>query len=169
MITLDADGRNARIAVPDTAWQKGGNHPNWCPDGEHVLMNLNARGDGIRFVRVAHDGTRLETLAPAVRGSGHPTLHADGRHILTDAYPHEPVAFGDGTTPLRWVDTEAASEATLVRIRTQSDYEQATSALRVDPHPAWDRGFRRVAFNACPDGRRRVFVAELDGLVEVAA
>jgi len=166
VITLDADGRNARIAVPDTAWRKGGNHPNWCPDGAHVLMNLNANGDGIRFVRVAHDGTGLETLAPTVRGSGHPTLHPDARHILTDAYPHEPVAFGDGTTPLRWVDLAASREATLVRIRTRSDYEQATAALRVDPHPAWDRGFTRVAFNACPDGRRRVFVADLSSLVD---
>ena len=169
VITLDADGRNARVAVPDDAWRKGGNHPNWCPDGEHVLMNLNASGDGIRFVRVAHDGTGLETLAPGVRGSGHPTLHPDGRHILTDAYPHEPVAFGDGTTPLRWVDVATSRETTLVRIRTRSDYEQATSALRVDPHPAWDRSYARVAFNACPDGRRRVFVADLSPLVDAAA
>ena len=169
VITLDADGRNARIAVPDTAWRKGGNHPNWCPDGEHVLMNLNARGDGIRFVRVAHDGSGLETLAPTLRGSGHPTLHPDGRHILTDAYPHEPVAFGDGTTPLRWVDVAESSETTLLRIRTQSDHEQATTALRVDPHPAWDRSCRRFAFNACPGGRRAVFVAAMDDLLAASA
>jgi len=33
--------------------------------------------------------------------------------------------------------------------------------LRVDPHPAWDRSHTRIAFNACPDGKRRVFVADL--------
>jgi hypothetical protein len=165
VITLDADGGNARIAVPDTLWRKGGNHPNWCPDGEHVLMNLNSEGAGLRFVRVRHDGSGLETLSRTIPGSGHPTLHADGRHVLTDAYPHEPVAYGDGTTPIRWVDLADSSETAIVRIGTRSPHEAATSALRVDPHPAWDRDFRRIAFNACPEGRRMVYVADLSGLV----
>ena len=167
-ITLDADGRNARLAVTDAMWRKGGNHPNWCPDGEHVLMNLNSEGTGIRFVRIPFDGSGCETLAPSIRGSGHPTLHPDGRHVLTDAYPHEPMAYGDGTTPLRWIDVTESRETTLVRIRTRSDHEAATPALRVDPHPAWDRGYRRIAFNACPDGRRKVFVADLATLLDGA-
>jgi len=165
-ITLDADGTNPRIAVPDTAWRRGGNHPNWCPDGEHVLMNLNSEGDGLRLVRVRFDGSDLTTLSRSVPGSGHPTMHPDGRHVLTDAYPHEPIAYGDGTTPLRWIDLESSTESALVRIRTRSDHEQRSTALRVDPHPAWDHEFRRVAFNACPDGRRRVFVAELGALLD---
>jgi hypothetical protein len=63
------------------------------------------------------------------------------------------------------VDVASSRESTLVRIRTRSDYEQATPALRVDPHPAWNRSFTQVAFNACPDGRRRVFVADLSSLI----
>jgi Tol biopolymer transport system component len=150
-------------------WRKGGNHPNWCPDGEHVLMNLNSQGTGIRFVRLAFDGSGCETLAPSIRGSGHPTLHPDNRHVLADAYPHEPVAYGDGTTPLRWIDITESREIALVRIRTRSDHEAATPALRVDPHPAWDRDYRRIAFNACPDGRRKVFVADLTTLLDGTA
>jgi hypothetical protein len=88
--------------------------------------------------------------------------------VLTDAYPHEPVAYGDGTTPLRWVRFADDAETALVRIRTRSDHEARTPALRVDPHPAWDRAYRRVAFNACPDGRRHVFVAELGSLLPEA-
>ena len=164
VITLDADGGQPRIAVPDSAWRRGGNHPNWCPDGEHVLMNLNVAGDGLRIARVRYDGSGCVALSRTLRGSGHPTMHPDGRHVLTDAYPHEPVAFGDGTTPLRWLDLQAGRETALLRIRTRSDYEAGSPALRVDPHPAWNRGFRRVAFNACPDGRRHVFVAELGDL-----
>jgi hypothetical protein len=165
VITLDAAGRQARIAVPDTLWRKGGNHPNWCPDGDHLLMNLNTDGEGIRFARVRYDGSGCAALSRKVPGSGHPTLHPDGRHVLTDAYPHEPVAYGDGTTPLRWVRFADDAETALVRIRTRSDHEARASALRIDPHPAWDRSFRRVAFNACPDGRRHVFVADLDSLL----
>lgn len=164
--TLDADGRNVRVAVSDDLWRRGGNHPNWCPDGAHVLMNLDNDGDGLRFVRVRHDGSDRVTLSRTVAGSGHPTMHPDGRHILTDAYPHEPVAYGDGTTPIRWIDLGDSSDTVLVRIRTRSDHERASPALRVDPHPAWDRRFERIAFNACPGGRRRVFVADLSGLVQ---
>jgi hypothetical protein len=161
VITMDADGDNVRVAITDEQWRRGGNHPNWCPDGDHILMNLNTDGTGLRFVKVRYDGASCETLAPTLPGSGHPTMHRDGIHILTDAYPHEVVAYGDGTTPLRWIDTAKSTEMALVRIRTRPDHERKTGALRVDPHPAWDRNFRRVAFNACPDGRRRVFVADL--------
>lgn len=163
VITLGPDGSNPRIAVADTIWRQGGNHPNWCPDGEHILMNLNSEGDGLRFARIRYDGTGLETLSRAFRGSGHPTMHRDQGHILTDAYPHEPVAFGDGTVPIRWLDLGTGEETTLARIRTRSDHEDRQVALRVDPHPAWDRDFRRIAFNACPEGRRHVFVAQMEG------
>jgi hypothetical protein len=164
VVTLGADGREPRVAVPDSAWRRGGNHPNWCPDGEHILMNLNTAGTGLRFARVRYDGSGCTALAGDCIASGHPTLHRDGRHILTDAYPHEPVAYGDGTTPLRWIDVADGRESALLRIRTRSDHEADTPALRVDPHPAWDRDFGRVAFNACPDGRRQVFIADLGSL-----
>jgi hypothetical protein len=58
------------------------------------------------------------------------------------------------------------TETTLVRIGIRPLAERATGALRVDPHPAWDRSFTRIAFNACPDGRRRVYVADLAGLFD---
>jgi Tol biopolymer transport system component len=161
VITLDADGRNASIAVTAERWARGGHHPNWCPDGEHVLMNLNTRGDGLRFARLTRDGSECDTLVPEIRGSGHPSLHRDGRYLLTDAYVTEPVAFGDGTAPIRFIDLHAATDTTLARIRTRPAAEKRTGALRVDPHPAWDRGFTRIAFNACPGGSRQVFVADL--------
>jgi len=161
VITMDADGSTVRVAVSAERWARGGHHPNWCPDGERVLMNLNTQGDGLRFARLPHDGSSCETLAPNVRGSGHPTLHPDGRHLLTDAYVDEPLAFSDGTAPIRLVDIVDGVETTLARIRIQPLAEKATGVLRVDPHPAWDRSYTRIAFNACPDGRRRVFVADL--------
>lgn len=165
VITMDADGGNLRVTVSAERWARGGHHPNWCPDGEHVLMNLNTQGDGLRFARLRLDGSACETLAPNVPASGHPTLHPDGRHLLTDVYVDEPLAFDDGTAPIRLVDLDGGMETTLVRIRIQPLAERATGALRVDPHPAWDRSYTRIAFNACPDGRRKVFVADLRDLL----
>ena len=91
---------------------------------------------------------------------------SDGRHVLTDAYVSEPLAFGDGTTPIRWLDLPRSTETQLVRIRTAADFTGPRAELRVDSHPAWDREFRRVAFNACPSGKREVFVADLESLVD---
>ena len=165
LITLSADGTDVRLAVPAEAWARGGHHPNWCPDGEHILMNLNLGGERLKLVRVRYDGSHLAAMTDAVCGSGHPTLHPDGRHVLTDAYLNEPPAFGDGTVPIRWIDLADGSERTLVRIRTHPPHGGPKSTFRMDPHPAWDRAFRRVAFNACPDHTRRVYVADLGPLL----
>ena len=168
VITMNADGSQVRVAVSAERWAKGGHHPNWCPDGEHVLMNLNTQGDGLRFARLALDGSNCETLVPGIRGSGHPTLHPDGRHLLTDAYVDEPLAFGDGTAPIRLIDLRSGIETQLLRIGIQPLAERSTGTLRVDPHPAWDRTCTRIAFNACPEGKRRVYVADLADVLREA-
>lgn len=98
-------------------------------------------------------------------GSGHPTVHPDGRHLLTDSYTWEKVAFGDGSVPLRWIDLKTGEERTAVRINARLPAEDRDAVLRVDLHPAWDRTWRYVAFNACPEGVRRVFVADMAPLL----
>lgn len=160
-IAIDVASRKVHVAVPPCVWSRGGNHPQWCPDGTHVTMNLNLGGEDLRFVRVRYDGSGRVALNDSIRGSGHPTLHPSGRYVLTDAKPNAPVAFEDGTVPLRWIDLQRGSETTVLRIRARPPFEGPRRALRVDLHPAWDRSFRRVAFNACPDGSRRVYVADL--------
>ena len=143
---------------------RGGHHPNWCPDGEHVLMNLNLLGTGLRLASARYDGADLRALNDTLAGSGHPTMHPDGIHILTDAYVSEALAYRDGTTPLRWLNLARTQETELVRIRTQAPFSGPAQELRVDSHPAWDRAFRRVAFNACPDGTRQVFIADMSAI-----
>ena len=163
LVTMRADGSDIHVAMPGLAWAKGGHHPNWCPDGEHVMMNLKAAEDApMRFVRARYDGTGLAALTDAVLGSGHPAMHPNGRHIVTDAYPHEKeVGYGDGTVPIRLVDIETGEETTLARIQSVPPYAGPKKELRIDPHPAWDYSFQRVAFNGCPNGTRRVYVADL--------
>ena len=161
VVTMKADGSDMHLAMPSAIWSRGGHHPNWCPDGEHIIHNLKLDGTGLQFARYRYDGSGLCALAPKISGGGHPTMHPDGRHILTDAYLGESAAFGDGTTPLRWIDIEAETETTLVRMRTKPLVEGPMRVLRVDPHPAWDRAYRRIVFNACPDGKRRVYVADM--------
>lgn len=163
--TLDNDAQDVRLAVPGDQWDKGGHHINWFPDGDSLSMNLNINGNGMRFVRCGYDGAGLAPILPDVIGSGHPTVHPGGKGILTDAYCFEPIAFGDGTIPIRWVDTSSGLERTLVRIRTETPQQAADSALRVDAHPAWDASRRWIAFNGFADGTRRVYVADLSEVI----
>jgi len=170
LVTMTADGEDIRLAIPASEWaDKGGHHPTWCPDGEHVMMNLRPGGPGtdMKLVRARWDGSGLEPMAGKIVGSGHPSLHADGRHVVTDEYQRGRFAFEDGTVPIRWIDLAAGNETQLARIRTRPDWAGPRNELRVDPHPAWDRGWRHVAFNAWRGdaGTRGVFVADVSELL----
>ena len=118
------------------------------------------------LVRAKYDGSDCGAMTEAVLGSGHPSMHPNGRHVVTDAYPTEKVAFGDGTTPIRLIDVEAGMEKMLARIQIVPPFTGPKKELRVDPHPAWDREFKRITFNACPDGTRKVYVADLCKVLE---
>ncbi len=162
-VTMGLDGGPIHCPVGPEQWEKGGHHATWFPDGQRISMNLNIDREVMRFVQVNADGSGLRKMLDDVPGSGHPTVHRDGRFLLTDTYTREAVAYGDGTIPLRWVDLKTGQEKPLVRVNTQviSTHE---SALRVDPHPAWDRSWRYVTFNAFIDGTRRVFIADMSAL-----
>jgi len=173
LLTMNADGSRIRVALSEHLWGRGGHHPNWCPDGDHVLMNLNLDGRGMRFVRFSADGGQPEVLAPDITGSGHPTMHPDGRHVLTDAYLHGPFGFGrepftfdDGTVQLRWIDWKEQHEKALIRVNVNPPFTGPGQELRIDPHPAWDRGYRRVVFNGWAGGARRVYMADLGDLID---
>ncbi|MCW8925378.1 MAG: hypothetical protein OQJ84_03900, partial [Xanthomonadales bacterium] len=156
-----------RVAIPATEWaDKGGNHPNWHPDGEHVIMNLDIDGDGWKYVQAKYDGSDYRTFTTVPANHGHPSIHPDGRYMIADVYPREADAFGDGTVPLHFVDLEKNERQTLLRIdavtRFFDDDMNSAKEMRVDLHPAWDKsGYTRVAINGVLDGTRHVFVADL--------
>ena len=166
VVDMNTDGTDIRVAVGPEEWEKGGHHNNWYPDGRHISMNLAIDGDRkLYLVKVNYDGTNLEKITSVVPGSGHPTIHPDDKHILTDSYANESVAYGDGTVPLRLIDLEKQTEEVLVRINVMNEGVKVSSALRVDPHPAWAPDNRHIAFNGFVNGSRRVFVADLGGWV----
>lgn len=163
LLVVRSDGSSPRVILPWREFAQGAHHPSWCPDGQTVLMNRVIDGRW-RLARYHLEGDRWEVLSDRLLGSGHPTLHPNGRHIVTDAYVQEEVAYGDGTVPIRWIDWRAGTEQALVRILSRPALSGPRLELRVDPHPAWDESFTRLAFNAYVDGTRRVYVADLAGL-----
>ena len=171
LITMNRQGEDIRVAIPNSEWaDKGGNHPNWCPDGEHVLMNLDIERNGWKFVQAKYDGTGLKILTEQPANHGHVSMHPGGKFLMTDAYPTETAAFGDNTSPLWLIDLEKNTRKTLVRIDAVTRYfdkdPQKAGEMRVDLHPAWDSATHtHVAFNAVDGGTRRVFVADLSNFV----
>ena len=171
LITMTREGEDIRVAFPSSDWaDKGGNHPTWQPDGEHVMMNLNLYGDGERFVQARYDGTEQAAMTEVMSNRGHPSLHPTERFLITDAYAAEDVSFGDGSAPLWLIDREKKEKRTLVRINCVTPYFadklDKAKVMRIDIHPAFDRrSHTLVAFNGAHDDTRRVYVADLSGIV----
>jgi len=163
--TMDIDGGDLHNAVPADQWDKGGHHINFFPDGTRLSMNLAIDRGPLKFVQVDLDGSDLRKILDSPDGSGHPTVHVDAVHILTDEYARARMAYEDGTTPLRWIDIRTGHEIELARIPNKTPYEVEVSTLRVDPHPAWAPDNRHVVFNTYLDGTRRVMLADLGQLV----
>lgn len=160
VITMNSDGTQIRTAVSPDQWARGGHHINWQPDGEHLSMNLNVDDDpNLEIVSVRYDGAEMKTIFEP--GSGHPSFHPEGRYIITDAYPYESVAFGNGDVPIRLIDTKAKTCINIARVPVSMERGE----FRLDPHPAWDPSGRYVVFNGLSDGKRRVFIADVSRLL----
>ena len=163
LLLVRTDGSESRVILPADEFEQGGHHPSWSTDGRTIVMNRMSDGR-MRFVRFDLEENRWHVLSDRVFGSGHPTLFPEQRHILTDAYYSERVAAGDGTVPIRLIDWPAGTELNLVRMATRPPFLGPKMALRIDPHPALNPSFTRVAFNGFADGTRRVYVADLSNL-----
>jgi hypothetical protein len=161
VITMNTDGSMLRTAISPEQWGKGGHHINWMPDGEHLSMNLEVdEKPGLELITTKYDGTHLEVAFSP--GSGHPSFHPKGLpFIVTDAYPGEMVTTGDGTVPIRLLNTKTGLEQKITSIflsKTEGEF-------RIDAHPAWDPSGRYVVFNGLTDNTRCVFIADLKNVL----
>ena len=158
------DGSDLRTAITPAQWARGGHHINWMADGEHLSMNLAVdEQPGLELVTMKYDGTDLKVIFKP--GSGHPSQQPAGLpFFITDAYPDEPIAAGDGTSPLRLLDLRHGTEQTIAKIFVS----MRGGEFRVDPHPAWDRSGRYVVFNGYVGNTRNVYLADLGNLLGIA-
>lgn len=182
LFSMNVDGSNLKQCLTREQWNhKGkfggsGNHPNWHPDGEHVIMNCIPRWLGyenMMFCQFRYDGSDFKILSEMHLGSGHATVNADGSYLLADTYPKQNwVASPKGEVPIRLIDLRTDEEQMICSVATNVGnnglaYKKGEpgSQYKLDPHPAWSRDYKKVCFNGAPEGRRQVFMADLTGIV----
>ncbi|MFO7946784.1 MAG: hypothetical protein R6V19_08210 [Armatimonadota bacterium] len=164
VVTCRPDGSEIYMAIPFEKWRVRGHHPNWCPDSQRVMMNLTV-DEVMRMIQVRYDGSNWGLLSEELEGSGHPAMHPDMRHIVTDVYEKGRLGWGDGTVPIRLLDLQEETSQNVVRANVAPEHNVENNQLRVDPHPAWDYSHTLVTFNVFVEKSRRVFVADLSELL----
>ncbi len=195
---VDGNGRNASLFTMDTEgnaltqclsaekWNQrarlggSGNHPNWHPDGERVIMNCIPTWLGYEdmlFCSFDYNGDNFTVLSEKHLGSGHPIMHPGSRYLLADAYPKQMyVVPSSGEIPLRWIDLKYDTETVICTIPTDvgggsnqylpEDRVIGGSHHKLDPHPAWNKDYTQICFNGAPEGRRQVFIADIHTLIQ---
>lgn len=166
LFTFKPDGSDVRLAVRHKLWAPGGHHPNWHPDGEHIIMNLKPDGNQMRFCKFRYDGKDFQIISNKHKGGGHPSVTPDGQYLVTDAYPGESVVPDNKEVPIRLLDTvndEVAVICNMYTLGRKDDIGRGT--LRLDPHPAWSRDYKKVCFNGAPEGKRQIFIADLSKII----
>ena len=166
LFTFDPNGDNVQLAVRHKLWAPGGHHPNWHPDGDHIIMNCKPDGKNMRFCRFRYDGNAFHVISEKHPGGGHPSVTPNGKYLVTDAYVGEDIVPDNKEVPIRLLDTISDEVAVICHMYTlgrKDDIGHGT--LRLDPHPAWSRDYKKVCFNGAPQGKRQVFIADLAEVV----
>lgn len=164
VFTFNPDGSDIRLLPTKPLWGTDGGHPNWHPDGQHIIRNLSIDGK-TRFCQWRFDGTGFQLLSEKIVGGGHPRIHTNRRHLVTDTFQDA----GQQTyVSIRFIDLQTGREEQVCRMRTvdrRALQDELSMVRRLDGHPNWDRNFNRIIFQAAPHGKRQLYVAGMRGLI----
>jgi hypothetical protein len=165
LFTTDADGKNIKFTQHDPVWAyPTGGHPNWHPDGEHIIRNMYY--NDLRLVcQFKYDGSDFKPLSETFKGIGHPSMESSGRYLITDNRIHK----NDGTATIELLLLDTHTDQT-VKICTaptvyKNNFKGAMGALRLDGHPSWSRDYKKVSLQATSNGRRQLYVVDMSELI----
>lgn len=182
LFTMNPDGSNLKQCLTRNQWNQksrfggAGNHPNWHPDGEHIVMNCIPKWLGyeyMMFCQFKYDGSDFKVLSEQHYGSGHPSVNADSTYLLADTYPkQEWIPSPKGELPIRLIDLKTDHEQMICYIGTNvgNDWNaykkgETGSHYKLDPHPVWSRDYKKVVFNGAQEVRRQVYIADLTDIL----
>lgn len=165
VFTYDILGQDIQLASGSHIWAQSGGHPNWHPDGINIIRVLKPEenSSSYRFCQHRYDGQNFRVLSNTIQGGGHPRITPDSRYISTDAFP---IVNGVQKLALRLIDLETNTDHTLLTMDTSPRKGLKNATIRLDGHPTWDRFYKKIVFQAAPDQKRQVFIADLSGILK---
>ncbi|MGE3805315.1 MAG: hypothetical protein AB7K24_11640 [Gemmataceae bacterium] len=162
VFSFKPDGSDIRYAPGVPIWGAKGGHPNWHPDGVHLIRVLRLDGKTPRLCQFRYDGTEAKSLSDKILGGGHPTFDKAGKWIVTDTFHEDP-----HRVSILMIDMQAERETAVCTLPTLQRGEKLEyQAHRLDGHPAWDRDTKSVCFQAAPKGARQLFIADMSGFMK---
>jgi len=162
VLTLSADGDDIQFTDHDPVWGYPlGGHPNWHPDGVHIIRNMKPDGKTTRICQFRYDGSDFRVLSESFQGKGHPSIEPGGRYVMTDHRVFHPD--GSATTSLVLLDVQLDRTERICSVPTfnSGHLEGAIRALRVDGHPCWSRDYKKVSLQGTYKGNRQLYVVDM--------
>jgi hypothetical protein len=162
VFSFKPDGSDIRYAPGIPIWGAKGGHPNWHPDGEHFIRVLRVDGKTPRLCKFRYDAADFTVMSEKILGGGHPSFEGRGRYIVTDDF--------HGSRPqmvsIQMIDMQDEKVATVCSLPTlPRGGELEYQPHRLDGHPVWSRDYRQVCFQAAPDGKRQLYIADVSKLI----
>ncbi len=162
VFTFNTDGSSIRRTQSFPIWGHGGGHPNWHPDGIHLIRNLKPDGKNDRLCKIPYDGSDYIILSEKIDGGGHPTIEPSEKYMITDKIHFD----GVQKVTIRLIDLIAEDEEAVCTIPTINRKNLLSDNVnRFDGHPFWSRDFKKVCFQAAPEGKRQLFLADLSDVI----
>jgi len=168
VLAFDSNGENIWYTSPDfKIWQGSGGHPNWHPDGEHILRHLRVEDGTKRFFLFKYDGSTMEKLSDKIVASGHPSYEKSGRYIVTDDTEKNK----DESTMdvlVRLIDTKTEEERLVCKLPTifwENKYPH--KLFELDGHPVWNRDTDKILLQAAPTPtkNRQLYMIDMAHLI----
>ncbi len=101
-------------------------------------------------------------LSENIAGGGHPRIEPEGKYLITDSFGYD----GDtAVVNLRLVDLVAEEERNVCAIPTIDKGKLEDTVFRLDGHPVWSRDYKKVSLQAAPEGKRQLFIVDLERML----
>lgn len=166
VFTLDAGGGDVQFTKHDPVWgYKIGGHPNWHPDGIHIIRNMKPYDDTTRVCQFKYDGSDFKVLSETFKGRGHPSIESTGRYVITDNRINNDD--GSASMELLVLDLETDKVETACTVPTINTNEMTVTnkSLRVDGHPCWSRDYKKVSLQGTYQGTRQLYIVDMEKLI----
>jgi len=157
LFLVDRDGSHPNLL----AHSKFISHFDWR-EADKILVYAEFPGYPMDYYFIDTSSGRITPVAPcAFDSDGHCSLSPDGKWMLTDTYPNPRT----GTYSILLLQISTGIVREICRVKA---LDGVPVGSRCDLHPRWRSDGRQIAFDAAPQNIRRMFLCDLDPLLNKA-